>query len=307
MSVLSGTPTGGVVYPFLLRGLADWEALLGLRAGELPAASGPWTKTYRQTEHNVPSPGGCFSILVRKNSPGLQFEQPSTQPSSSEGSRLGIFHWTALAECAVREQGVVLGCFTNRAHWEGFTRGWVAPFLSALGFIIGQERWGQPERGEIWLFPSRAIQWPAPSEALAQLLQTLVQLHGGPKLLVDVSHAKKTRPADPTELTINCKVAPAQALPADAPQLTELVRALDRAQREAPRGFVGLKHFRDRILAPNATAEARQSQLDAALEAGIVAVRQVTDPKSESLTAALELNHSNAIVRSTLGATSPQR
>jgi len=76
--------------------------------------------------------------------------------------------------------------------------------------------------------------------------------------------------------------------------------------KDAPRGFVGLAHFRDRILLPDGTAQERQAAIDAATAENILRVVQIADPETGTFHAALELVVSNPKVRQALTSSGAQ-
>lgn len=100
------------------------------------------------------------------------------------------------------------------------------------------------------------------------------------------------------------KVPPAagRSDPADAGEVRQVIVGLHRAQATAPKGFVGLKVFRDRLLMPGESRERRAAVLQAAIDANAIAVQSVADPASGAPVTTLALVREHPAVREVLAA-----
>lgn len=302
MSAFTESPSSVPLVAYVSRALADLEALMGLEASELPgeqrdgslvvsirSAWGPTTRNH--------GPMQGLNVLCRTRD-AFRIRAPA-EKHPHDGTKWGADpDWRWIRDQWQRERTLLLYINLARAHWDAFARPRAEALLRASGVTLAQEVWHAPEIGEAWLLLGPRLGWPEDALGVATLLAQLVRFNGGPPLEFAVAStppAKKDRRGPAFEVTY--LVTRAKAPTVSERHLEEFVNALDVAASSAPRGFVGLKVFKERLLPLAATADDRQQLIDAAVAAGIARVREVTDPKTEALTKALELDREHELVR----------
>lgn len=99
-------------------------------------------------------------------------------------------------------------------------------------------------------------------------------------------------------------VAPAASSPVISPPATlaaRLIFALNKFETDPRTNFVALKWFRDTVLPSEGfTPEQARRELNAAIEAGMVRVNKLANPKSPFPTSTLSLERAHDFVRATL-------
>ena len=212
-------------------------------------------------------------------------------------------------------------------------------WAAAAGFSVGTVKRGVTQVDDITfdveLDVVRAIEWLPTAADVATLLTLAIRAEGGPECDVSLEvrgevltgatpwadalrRAEEVRlepiqrmrevprptvPAPGIHVVIIPIAARASATNDDDDSL-EVVAALQRALRTAPRGYVGFKHFRDKLLRPGAPADVRHALLDAALEEGLVRMGRVVDTSTGLSVATLEPNPEHPMVAASLRAAS---
>lgn len=322
----------GVVPPhaFLLRALVAFDTITGWKSDttklEVGASQVEGIRLERDGLARALNPTEALGrFLLHASGLGFALElvpvgwRPPEDRTRPYGTALPT--WDVLREQTRRNGAVILRVDGDRHRFELYCRAGVEMWANLAGLTIAREAWLGPTFAEIWLAPSRLPSWLATQQEVSALLESLILRVGGPTSRATLSPAPHTEPAQGSfrqalvaatapwaewraaSLSVAFSSEPSARRPDDL--LADFVATLARAQRQAPRGYVGLAHFRDRLLLPSETKATRESVLKLALDSGVARVVRLTEPQTKAVVAALELTSAHPIVQAVVSTPAP--
>lgn len=222
--------------------------------------------------------------------------------------------WRDLARRAGASGGLTLVLKVRPRTWARFLRPLIEIWAAGGGFRVAGRRAVSPVRMDVDLVPERTPAWIPKARDAAALLTACLRLYhlscdvaltsDGAKLQdedwaggLDEINAVGRR-SDLRAVITACSAA-STSRPGHE-DLRDLIHALYRAERTAPRGFVGLKFFRERLLLPGAPIERRKAVLAAAEKAGVVRIGSVQDGANGTPTVTVALDRAHPMVREDL-------
>lgn len=318
----------GVVPPhaFLRRALVDFDAITRWNSNttklNATATQAEGIALERPPGFCVPNPPISLQLvagLTAQYGPRLGLKRPgyAVATSGELPHDPALSDWQRLREETKRNGAILLWWDGERSVFELHHRSAVEMWALTTGFVLTKERWLRPQSGEFWLVPTREPGWLERADDVARLLEFLILRVGGPAAKVTLTpeltptsnftapspfRKELLTPTTPwaewhaATLSVTFSAQPPRRTRDDL--LQDFAFALVRAAREAPRGYVGLAQFRDRLLLPGESNETRAAVLKDALDKGLARVVKHQDPMTNAIVTALELVPSHSLVQS---------
>jgi hypothetical protein len=270
-----------------------------------------------------PEPAYSFEQLVgvgRVEWSGVKWTDTVSHPTWQHAS------WDDIADTR-RNGALTLKVFAaSLTNWSRFEPR-IAIWARAVGLRVARcERISESREGvwhslDLHAPDPEKVGWLRFSTDVEAALAAMIELEGGGPCSVQIEFGPVHQEGElrrwswwaPQLRSVAVPVALIVAPAAPSPQhaglrddaILEIVRTLDRARRTAPRGYVGFKHFRDKLLMPALAPERRRALLDDAVAEGILRTGKAVDPVTGQSVVTVEPDPEHpkvaALVRAALG------